>query len=381
MQLRDWMVSVAVATAATAGVSAQEKGGNFETGAYEVVPDWPRQMHEDYGWGRTAAVFAESPDRVFVFQSGELPRLSRPIGAGEIPIRPAALENNGPDGCPCPVSKAETGLEGRWEHVLMIFNRDGELVDSWEQHNHRFVRPHAVKISPYDRDRHVWIVEDGAHMIYKFTNDGERLVMSLGEFETPGDNDDPDRFNRPTDIAFFPNGDFVVSDGYVNARVVKFNRDGEYLMHWGTPGRGPDAGPGEMNTVHGIAIDAQERVYVSDRGNQRIQVFDASGGHLDTWPGIRFPLSMRMARDQNLWVNDGNIGRFLKFDLEGRLLFNWGTFGHRPGQMWGVHAFSTDSEGNLYTAEVWGGRAQKFRPKAGADPTQLIGLLNTTRVN
>ncbi len=124
MQLRDWMVSVAVATVATAGVSAQEKGGNFETGAYEVVPDWPRPVHEDYGWGRTAAVFAESPDRVFVFQSGELPRLSRPIGAGEIPIRPAALENNGPDGCPCPVSKAETGLEGRWEHVLMIFNRE-----------------------------------------------------------------------------------------------------------------------------------------------------------------------------------------------------------------------------------------------------------------
>ena len=133
--------------------------------------------------------------------------------------------------------------------------------------------------------------------------------------------------------------------------------------------------------MHGIAIDAQERVYVSDRGNQRIQVFDAGGGHLDTWPGIRFPLSMGMARDQNLWVNDGNIGRFLKFDLKGRLLFNWGTFGHRPGQMWGVHAFSTDSEGNLYTAEVWGGRAQKFRPKPGADPTQLIGPLDTTRVN
>ena len=146
MQLRDWMVSVAVATVATAGVSAQEKGGNFETGAYEVVPDWPRPVHEDFGWGRTAAVFAESPDRVFVFQSGELPRLSRPVGAGEIPIRPAALENNGPDGCPCPVSKAETGLEGRWEHVLMIFNREGELVDSWEQHNHRFVRPHRVNI-------------------------------------------------------------------------------------------------------------------------------------------------------------------------------------------------------------------------------------------
>ena len=78
-------------------------------------------------------------------------------------------------------------------------------------------------------------------------------------------------------------------------------------------------------------------------------------------------------QDQHLWVNDGNVGRFLKFDLDGQLQFNWSTFGHHPGQMWGVHAFSTDSEGNVYTAEVWGGRAQKFRPKPGADPAQLIG--------
>ena len=75
-----------------------------------------------------------------------------------------------------------------------------------------------------------------------------------------------------------------------------------------------------------------------------------------------------MAQDQHLWVNDWN--------LDGQLQFNWGTFGHHPGQMWGVHAFSTDNEGNVYTAEVWGGRAQKFRPKPGADPAQLIGPIH-----
>lgn len=378
MSVPEWIVSVALVVGLATSIVAQEKGGNFETGAYEVVPNWPQPLHEDYTWGRTAAVFAESPDRVFVFQSGELPTLERSIAAGDLPRRPAASEGNGPDGCPCPVSKAESGREGRWEHILMIFDREGTLVDSWEQHNQRFVRPHAVKISPYDPERHVWIVEDGAHMIYKFTNDGERLIMSVGEFKVPGDNADRTHFNRPTDIAFFPNGDFVVSDGYVNTRVVKFDQGGKYLMHWGTPSRSPNPGPSEFNTVHGIAIDAQQRVYVSDRGHRRIQVFDANGSHLDTWPNIRFPLSIGMAKDQHLWVNDGNIGRFLKFDLNGRLLFNWGTFGNHAGQMWGVHAFSTDSEGNLYTAEVWGGRAQKFRPTRGADPLQLIGPLNTT---
>lgn len=382
MTFPKWIVAIALVaglTTAVVGQQTQATGGNFETGAYEVVPNWPQPLHQDYGWGRTAAIFAESPDRVFVFQSGELPILKNPISAGGVPIRPAASEGLGPDGCTCEVSKRETGMAGRWEHVLMIFNREGKLIDSWEQHNHRFVRPHAVKIDPTDPQRHVWLVEDGAHMIYKFTNDGKQLVMSLGEFKVPGDNNDRTHFNRPTDIAWFPNGDFVVSDGYGNTRVIKFNKDGKYLTHWGTPGRGPSAGPGQFNTVHGIAIDNQQRVYVSDRGNGRIQVFDANGKHLDTWPGIRFPLSIGMAKDQHLWVNDGEVGRFLKFDLKGRLLFNWGTFGHHPGQMWGTHAFATDSEGNVYTAEVWGGRAQKFRPKAGADPSQLIGPLTTTR--
>jgi hypothetical protein len=345
----------------------QEKGGNYETGPYQVVVDWPRPLHADYTWGRTAGIWAVSPDRVFVFQSGELPRLEEPVGTGGVPIRPAASENLDADGCACPVSRAETGLTGRWARILMIIDGAGELIDSWEQHNHLFVRPHQVKTDPRDPEGHIWLVEDGGHSIYKFTQDAA-LVMTLGEFRVPGENDDPSRFNRPTDIAFLSNGDFVVSDGYVNTRVIKFDRNGAYLMHWGTPG----TGPGQFNTVHGIAVDSSDRIYVSDRGNQRIQVFDANGGHLDTWPGIRFPLSIRMSEDQYLWVNDGLAQKFLKFDLDGYLRYSWGTFGGEPGQMWGVHQFSVDSEGNLYTAEVWGGRPQKFRPRAGVDPSLLV---------
>lgn len=184
---------------------------------------------------------------------------------------------------------------------------------------------------------------------------------------------------RPTSIAFFPNGDFVVTDGYVNTRVVKFNKDGKYLTSWGMKGEaGKETRPGYMNTVHGVAVDKQGRVYASDRSNGRIQVFDSNGRHLDTWPNIRFPLSIAMSADQHLWVNDGLAQKFLKFDLMGRLLYSWGTFGGEPGQMWGVHQFSVDNEGNLYTAEVWGGRAQKFRPKPGADRSKLIGALFDT---
>ena len=341
---------------------------NYETGPYEVVLNWPKPLQDtDYTWGRTAGVLAVSADRVFVYQSGELPTLERPIAADGLPIRPAASENLDIDGCPCPVSVRETGLKGRWERVLMIFDRNGDLVDSWERHNDLFVRPHAVKMDPNDPEGHIWIVEQGAQSIYKFTSDGE-LVMTLGEFRVAGDNDDPAHFDNPTDMAFLSNGDFAISDGYGNTRVIKFDQDGNYLTHWGTPGTGPS----QFNTVHGIAVDDNDRLYVSDRGNNRIQVFDANGGHLDTWPGIRFPLSIRMSADQYLWVNDGLAQKFLKFDLSGNLLYSWGTFGGNPGQMWGVHGFSVDDEGNLYTAEVWGGRAQKFQPRPGVNPALLI---------
>jgi len=348
-------------------VTGGEKGGNNETGPYEVVVGWPKPLHADFTWGRTAGIWAVSPDRVFVFQSGELPTLDRPIRDGGVPIRPAASENLDPDGCPCPVSLRETGRVGRWERILMVFDREGNLVESWDQHNGLFVRPHMVKTDPRDPDGHIWIVEDGGHSIYKFTSSGE-LVMTLGEFRVPGTNDDTERFNRPTDIAFLSNGDFVISDGYVNTRVIKFDASGSYVTHWGTPG----TGTGQFNTPHGIAVDAEDIVYVSDRGNRRIQVFDANGRHMDTWPNIRFPLSILMSPDQHLWVNDGLAQKFLKFDRDGQLQYSWGTFGGEPGQMWGVHQFSIDEEGNLYTAEVWGGRAQKFRPKAGVDPTLLI---------
>ena len=343
------------------------KGGNYETGPYEVVANWPKPIHDDFTWGRTASVWAVSPDRVFVYQSGELPTLENPIGGGGTPIRPAASEGLGPNGCTCPVSVAETGRKGRWEHILMIFDREGNLVDSWDRHNALFARPHSVKTDPRDPEGHIWIVEDDGASVYKFTADGE-LVMTVGEFMVTGDNDDTAHFNHPTDIAFLSNGDFVISDGYQNTRVIKFDKDGNYVTHWGTPG----TGPGQFNTPHGIAVDNNDRVYVSDRGNQRIQVFDANGTHLDTWPNIRFPLSIMMSSDQYLWVNDGLAQKFLKFDLDGRLLYAWGTFGGEPGQMWGVHGFSVDQEGNLYTAEVWGGRAQKFTPRPGADPALLI---------
>jgi peptidylamidoglycolate lyase len=185
---------------------------------------------------------------------------------------------------------------------------------------------------------------------------------------------DQSHFARPTDIVWLSDGTFFVSGGYTDTRVVKFDKDGKFLMTWGEKGNPPnETRPGYMNTVHSIAIDAKRRVYVADRANSRIQVFDENGKFLDVWPNIRRPYYILMAADQHLWISDGITRKFTKFDLTGKLLYSWGTFGAFPGGFWGVHQFSVDSEGNLYTADVHIGRPQKFKPKAGVDRSKLVG--------
>ena len=346
---------------------SQGKGGGDETGPYDLVANWPQNFCGDgFQPGSTAGVWAESPDRVILFTRGCLPVLKTKGGGGPqgqfIPERNAS----GYD-----LSQKDPTRHPRWDHVITFVDRNGKMIESWEQHNKLFVRPHRVLVNPYDPQRHIWFVDDGAHAIYKFTRDG-KLVQTIGTPMTPGN--DEKTFARPTDIAWLPDGTFFVSDGYVNTRVVKFDKDGKFLMTWGERGTPPnETRPGYMNTVHAIAIDKNRRIYVSDRSNSRVQVFDENGKFLDAWPNVRRPYSFLLTEDQHLWVADGITQKFTKFDLNGKLLYSWGTFGAFPGGFWGVHQFHTDSEGHLYTADVHVGRAQKFRPKKGADPTHIIG--------
>lgn len=338
----------------------QRKGGDDVTGPYDVVPNWPENpCGPGYQGGAVGGVFAESPDRVFVFQRGCLPAIQH---NDIVPERNAS----GYD-----LSQTDAARHPRWDHILLIYNRDGKLIESWEQHNKLFVRPHRVRINPYDPEKHVWLVDDGAHSIYKFTNDGKKLVMTLGQFRKPGSTQT--NFGRPTDVAWLPNGDFFVSDGYNNTRVVKFNKDGKYLLEWGQKGEaGKETRPGYFNTVHGVVVDKNRRVYVADRANRRVQVFDENGKYLDEWY-TRFPYHIFLSQDQHLWVGDGQTNKILKYDLTGRLLSSWGTFGTMPGAMWGPHQFSVDSENNFYIADVHVGRVQKFRPKPGANAAMLVG--------
>jgi hypothetical protein len=340
-----------------ATLAISQKGGEEETGPYDVVEKWPQPFaKEGYIQGSQGGVFAESPNRIFIANRGEV-KMPDPLP-------------NGWNGSWGSTGQAATQTKPELRNNIIIVDANGKLVESWTQHDHLFQGgrgPHRIKISPYDPERHVWVVDDMRHQIFKFTNDGKRLVMTLGEAGKQGN--DEKHFGRPTDIAWLPDGTFFISDGYINTRVVKFDKDGKYLMTWGTPG----TGPGQFNLPHAIDIDKNRRIYVSDRSNSRIQIFDENGKHLDTWPNIRSAYVFWVSNDNHLWVADGVTNKFLKYDLNGKLLYSWGTYGTFPGAFWGVHGFHVDSDGNLYAAETFGGRTQKYRPKQGADKAKLIG--------
>lgn len=377
-----------------------QKGGQDIFGGYEVVPNWPKPIsslpgNEKWTWGAGQGVFAESPNRVFILQRGELPNIQRPKSAklpqlgpsiefpiGRLPWRDATSASPpgalfGPDG-KTPGDDLDVGKPGvdyQWSHIINVVDANGNFIEDWSQWDKMFRRPHSVFESPYDPEKNVWIVDDYRHAIFKFSNDGKRLLQTIGTVNEPGQDDK--HFYRPTFMAWLPDGTFFVGDGYVNTRVVKFDKNGKYLMAWGEKGNnGKETRPGYFNNVHGVAVDPQtRRVFVNDRGNRRIQVFDENGKYLDEWTIGQPPSDIHliyMDGARFLWAFDRGTSKMVKYDLSGNFMYAWGTWGNFPGGFWGVHGMSVDSEGNVYVAEVDNGGAQKFRPRAGANPALLI---------
>jgi len=379
----------------------QARGGQELFGHYDPVPDWPKPLadgpdgvkHDGWTWGSVGSVYAESPDRIWIAMRGELP-----LPKGAAPWTPYSLldprrtATGNDDGLSATCEPSETrGWERRYHHVLFVVDGEGNQVQHWGQHDKLFEMPcgrgpHKIKMSPYDADKHVWVIDDQLHMIYKFAYDG-KIVMSLGTKGKRG-RDAGKLFDRPTDIAWLPDGTFFISDGYGGTRVAKFDKDGKFIKDWGkAPADPKKPGPNEFNTVHSIAVTADRRLFVVDRGHGRIQIFDEQGKFLDMFstgpegPTLDYPLGAVVSRpyahlitaDQMLWVTDGGTSRVLKYDLTGKYLYGWGQPGPYPGQFGGPHALTVDQDGNLYIAEVFSGRVQKFRPKPGADPSKLVG--------
>jgi DNA-binding beta-propeller fold protein YncE len=211
---------------------------------------------------------------------------------------------------------------------IVVFDAKGKYLRSWGRG--MFGNEHGMRADP---DGNIWVTDNGDHQVMKFDSKGE-LLLTLG---VKGEHADDDKhFYRPTDIAFAPTGEVYISDGYGNARVVKFTKDGKYIKAWGKHG----TGPGEFNTVHSVAVDSKGTVYVSDRENNRIQIFDPNGKYLREWNHLGATQNIFVTKDDELWVithrdNIENItydtlaGRIMKIDIKtGKILGAMESPGH-----------------------------------------------------
>jgi len=245
-------------------------------------------------------------------------------------------------------------------HPVMVLDRSGNFLSSWGEGY--FNRPHG---SRFDQSNILYCTDDGNHTVSKFTADG-KLLQLIGQKNTPSDTGyvrqgelmDSLRsikrggppFNRPTGVAFSSTGEFYVSDGYGNARIHKFSPEGNLLFSWGEPG----TGPGEFMLPHNVWVDKLDRVWVPDRENSRIQIFNANGKFLTQWTDITRPTDIFIDSNNDVvYVSELAPGVSI-FTFDGNLLARWGNERKNPvtDLFIAPHAITLDSEGSIYVGEV-----------------------------
>ncbi len=250
-----------------------------DTIGYHVVDNWPRPPI-GMVLGQVAGVAVDAQGHVVVFCRGE-----RVWGGEALDAQRIAAPT-----------------------VLKFDDEQGELIAAWG--DNQFVMPHGLTIDAADN---FWLTDVGLHQVFKFDSSGH-LLMTVGVAGVPGN--DSTHFNMPTDVAVASDGSFFVSDGYVNSRIVKFSAQGHFLLAWGTPGDRP----GQFDVPHSIALDAVGHLYVADRGNARLQIFDREGKFLNEWKNLREygrPWAVRIGPDGTVYIIDGGDQRVWLSDPRG----------------------------------------------------------------
>jgi DNA-binding beta-propeller fold protein YncE len=280
---------------------------------YEVVAGWGKLPN---GWllGEVAAIGVDRLDRVYVFTRGK--------------------------------------------HPMIVFDRDGNFLRSWGEDI--FHRAHGIDMGPDDT---IYCTDDGDHTVRKFTLEG-KLLLEIGVPGDPAPYMSGNPFNRCTHTALSPKGEIYVSDGYGNARVHKYTPDGKLIASWGEPG----TDQGQFNIVHNICTDEDGWVYVADRENHRVQVFDGAGKYETQWNNMHRPCGLCMARGPKPICYIGELGPSLAVNAkmpnagprlsivtnEGKTLARLGDYqgADRPSQFIAPHGIALDSTGSIYVGEV-----------------------------
>ena len=277
---------------------------------------------------------------------------------------------------------------------LWEFDADGKFLREIGKNLYAWSFAHAVRI---DKDDNIWVVDKGSDMIVRFDPAG-RVTMVIGRKPEASDADTKPyehvnpplppvngRFRQPTDVTWDPAGDIFITDGYINSRVAKLSKDGDWIKSWGEPGKGQ----GQFNTVHNIAGDANGNIFVADRGNRRIQVFDSNGNferviridvppdpdaqpaignksdltnYLENGgtmsPGAPWTLCITPPPNQVLYVSDAFPGRIYKLALDGKVLGMLGRSGKQLKQFGWIHGMACPNENILFVAELLNWRVQ-----------------------
>jgi peptidylamidoglycolate lyase len=241
--------------------------------------------------------------------------------------------------------------------TITVFEGDtGKIVKRFG--DNLFAMPHGLTV---DRKGSLWLTDVALQQVFKYSRDGT-LQLTLGERGVPGN--DTRHFNRPTGVAVAADGSFYLSDGYLNTRVMKFARDGRFLFQWGTPG----SGPGQFDLPHGIAL-ASRRIYVADRSNARVQIFDTDGSYVDQWKNRELgrPYAIAFDKDGRSFIADGGDQPKLPPDRSALVIRDAngaetrvGRYGNYDGEFEMAHDIATGPDGAVYVGDITGGRIQKF---------------------
>lgn len=327
---------------------------------FESIPD-PLRLPPDLYFGEATGVAVNSKGHVFVFSRGNTTGPAYAASAAQ----------------------------------LLEFGPDGKFIREIGKNLYAWSFGHAVRI---DKDDNIWAIDKGSDMVVRFNPEG-RVTMVFGRKQEASDETtgplkhpvpplpaEDGRFRQVTDVAFGPEGDIFISDGYINSRIAKADKDGNWIKSWGNRG----TNPGEFNTPHNIAADAKGNVYVADRGNRRIQVFDSEGKFLriitvdvpfdenarpaignkpdlktyqqvQTFvPGAPWTVCITPPPNQVLYTSDAYPGRVYKLSLDGKVLGVLGQSGKQLKQFGWVHAIACPSENEIYVAELLNWRVQKL---------------------
>jgi hypothetical protein len=301
---------------------------------------------------------------------------------------------------------------------ILLFDKTGKYLREVGKGNYAWSYAHAVR---FDKDDNLWAIDKGSDMIIRLNPEGH-VTMVFGRKKEASDKAEPwervtpprppipGQFRQPTDVAWDADNNIYISDGYINARVAKFTKDGDWVASLGEPGGGA---LGKLNTVHTIANDAKGNIYVGDRGNRRIQVIDPKTNQyvreikIDApvppdampWMGAKPNVAQLTAADaapgsgtmapgapwaicitppnaqgqQFLYSSDAFPGRVYKLSLDGKLLGMFGKSGHQMKQFGWIHEIACPSENEIYVAELLNWRVQKLMLKPAATKSTAAG--------